>query len=164
LAPPGMAVDEVFFVPGTPAIVAAAAEGAARGGGSRQVVAAAVAAAVRTCLLRGGVAKGEVVEEVHVSQEVDKRVGAIKPVIREQVHTALEGRQAKLSGVTRLRRNVAAHVDFGDGGLVVDASAAVQRRRQRGGRRCRADHRGVGLGLMTFEERHRVEAGIISNN
>ena len=88
MAPPGMAVDEVFFVPGTPAIVAAAAEGAARGGGSRQVVAAAVAAAVRTCLLRGGVAKGEVVEEVHVSQEVDKRVGAIKPVIREQVHAA----------------------------------------------------------------------------
>ena len=64
-------------------------------------------------------------------------MSAIEQVIKEEVSAAVEERPPVISGLVRLRRNVAAHAAFGGGAAVVMAPAAELRRRQRGGRRRR---------------------------
>ena len=109
--------------------VAAAVSAAVTSGASRQVVAAVAAAAVRA-------AQADLpCDEDEVKEEVDARMHAITPVLREQVAAGREGRQARVPGNTRVKRNIAVHAGFGEGPAVVEGSAKELRRRQRGGRR-----------------------------
>ena len=119
------------------ALVSAAVQGAATGGAPRQGLAAAVSAALRT-----GVAllvphsSGPTLDPMDALRtdseeqgaELAARVAAITPVLANQV----TGRPT--SGAQRLRRNVAAHVGFGEGAALVRAAPSVLRCRQRGGR------------------------------
>ena len=105
--------------------VLAAVAGAVAAGATRHVAAAVTAAAIRT-LLRP--------EDSCSTSEVDARLEAVRPVLNEYVSAAAEGRQPRVSGVARLRRNVAVHAGFGEGPEVVQEDAPRLRRRQRGRR------------------------------
>ena len=102
-------------------LVEAVAIGAGRGGASRQVAAAMVAAVVRVVIGRPG-------------EELEARIDAIKPVLREHA-AAQEDRTPRLPTGTRIRRNLAEQVGFGDGGAALGGSLQQLRRCQRGRRR-----------------------------
>ena len=106
--------------------VAAAVAAAVAAGAHRRVVAAVAASAVRAAA--DGNTAGEQQEEVEASLRV------MQPVLVELVSAGAAGREPAISGVARLRRNVAAHAGFGEGPQVVEESVAELRRRQRGRR------------------------------
>eukprot|EP00972_Heterocapsa_arctica_P033373 4912865-Heterocapsa_arctica.AAC.1 len=65
--------------------------------------------------------------------EVQDRLECISPVVQEKIAAASEGRQPRVSGSARLRRNVAEHVFTRD--LDVRTACAMElRRAQRGPR------------------------------
>lgn len=103
--------------------------------GSRQAVVAAAIAAVRTswCLLFLVEAAADLVDDA--AFEVRARLGAFKPVLVEYVLAAKSSRPPVVSGLTWLRRNVAAHTAFGEGAAALYGSVVDLKRRQNG-RRC----------------------------
>ena len=109
------------------ALVTAAVQGTA--GAPRQVVAAAVSAAIRAAgdLLLREPTCGK--SEDEASEEVEARVRAIAPMLEKQV------RGLPVCGNTRLARNVASHVGFGNGAQALRGSVQELKRQQRGARR-----------------------------
>ena len=103
-----------------------------KAGGSRQVVAAVACALYREVLAPTTSLAGD-------CEELQARVGAIVPVLREKIAAAADGRGPRVSGGHRAQRNVAEH-DFKEGAVAAVLDPIEARRRQRGGqkhaRRC----------------------------
>ena len=117
--------------------VAAAVAAAVAAGASRHVVAATAAAVTRVVLAGTTDAAGEPPDQA-VCEEVEARVGAMRPVLKEKVMAAVEGRPEAVPGAARLLRNIAAHAGFGEGGEVLQATTAELRKRQRGRKKASA--------------------------
>ena len=105
-----------------------------RANGSRQVVAATAAALWRCAAGRPSSAVVSS-DDFGLDDEVEARMAAIQPIIRENVTAAVQERPPVVSGMARLRRNVATHAHFGGGADVVEGSVAELKKKQRGRRR-----------------------------
>ncbi len=105
-------------------IVQAIMAGVARNG-TRQMHAATAAAVVRVLLEHG---RGD-----EVRDEVDMRMGLIKPVIEERGIAGAAGRSPRLAGSKRAKRNLAEHALFGQGVLALAAACRAPQRSQRDG-------------------------------
>jgi hypothetical protein len=70
-----------------------------------------------------------------IQEELASRLEVVKPVLEEYIVAASSAREPKVSGVARLRRNLAAHCAFGEGPAVLQGTAKQLRARQRGARK-----------------------------
>jgi hypothetical protein len=133
-------------------LVEAAVRGAVSGGASRQVAAAVTAAAMKVALGADGS-----YDNRGSGSELGARLSAIRPVLAERIGAAVDGRQPRIPGNTRLRRNVAEHVGFGNGSDALAGSAADLKRRQRGRRR----HSDDGFGGSAFFSARRSDDNMV---
>jgi hypothetical protein len=70
-----------------------------------------------------------------IQEELASRLEAVKPVLEEYIVAASSAREPKVSGVARVRRNLAVHCAFGEGPAVLQGTAKQLRARQRGARK-----------------------------
>mmetsp|Transcript_28758 Transcript_28758/g.75279 ORF Transcript_28758/g.75279 Transcript_28758/m.75279 type:complete len:272 (+) Transcript_28758:55-870(+) len=122
-----------------------------RAGGSRQVVAATAVALWRA----GRAASAQEADEKEVLEEVDARIGMIKPVIAAKVRAAHDVEPLRLTGEDKAIRNVAEHALFGEGAEALPKDGKEAKRRQRGRHRAGAALRAAATSSQVSDEECR---------